>query len=140
MCRAARVGLALCGVAAMSSCTTLRRAPRNDYGVPTCPTAAAASLLSVDALQCWFFARHGRWRTLKHESHFDVLVVEVEALEVRDAEEIARRFVAEQEGGFSEILVYVHPEPGRGARIRRVQWARDNGVETLDFPEQEPAR
>ena len=121
-------------VAVLSSCTTARRQPADDYGVNVCTKAAAASLLSVDALQCWFAGRHGRWRTLKHESHFDVLVIEAEALDLRDSEEIARRFVAQQRGEFSEILVYVYRE-GRSdrGRIRRVQWTREKGFETLDF-------
>jgi hypothetical protein len=121
-------------VAVLSSCTTVRRQPANDYGVNACTKAAAASLLSVDALQCWFVGRHGRWRTLKHESHFDVLVVDAEALDLRDSEEIARRFVAQQGREFSEILVYVYPEsPGDRGRIRRIQWTREKGFETLDF-------
>jgi hypothetical protein len=119
---------------AASSCTAHRKPPANNYGVERCATGAEAALLSVDALQCWFGARHGRWRTLKHESHFDVLVVEVEALDLRDAEEIARRFAAQTHGEFSEILVYAHPEAPRDAgRVRRVQWTRDKGIEAFDF-------
>src|SRR5579864_7048911 len=97
-------------VCAVSSCTTVRRQPANDYGVKACTAAAATDLLSVDALQCWFFARHGRWRTLKHESHFDVLVIEAEMLELRDAEEVARRFVFQERQEFSEILLYAYAE------------------------------
>jgi hypothetical protein len=67
---------------------------RNAYGIPRCAAGAAEYLLSVDALQCWFDAPRGRWRTLSRESQHDVLVVHVEALDARDAEEIARRFVA----------------------------------------------
>ena len=83
--------------------------------------AAADHLLSVDALQCWFDAPHGRWRTLSRESHHDVLVVHVEALDARDAEEIARRFVTGESVNFSEILVYTQPEsPTVSSRIQRV--------------------
>ena len=125
---------------AMSGCTAHRKPPTNNYGVEHCAARAEAALLSVDALQCWFGARHGRWRTLKHESHFDVLVVEVEALDVRDAEEIARRFVAQNRGEFSEILVYAHPELSAGAgRVRRVQWTRDKGIEAFDFSDSAPS-
>jgi len=93
-------------------------------------------LLSVDALQCWFSARHGRWRILKRESHLDVLVIQVEAFDLRDAEEIARRFVARERDAFEEVLVYVRPErlDERG-RVRRVQWTREKGTEALDFTE-----
>jgi hypothetical protein len=119
---------------AVSGCTAHRKPPSNNYGVERCTKGAEAALLSVDALQCWFVARHGRWRTLSHESHFDVLVVEVEALDLRDSEEIARRFAAQTHDEFSEILVYAHPEPpGEGARVRRVQWTRDKGIEAFDF-------
>jgi hypothetical protein len=131
------VGIAVVWAAlAVSSCGAARRPPSNDYGVARCPAAAHDDLLSVDALQCWFSARHGRWRTLSHESHFDVLVVEAEALDVRDAEAIARRFAAQKAGEFTEILLYVHPERTvANAHVRRVQWTRDGGFSVLDFPE-----
>ena len=126
----------MAGALAASSCRAVRRPPSNDYGVQRCPAAGGDDLMSVDALQCWFSARHGRWRTLKLESHFDVLVVEVEAGDVRDAEDIARRFAAQQRSEFTEILVYVHPEHANArAQVRRVQWTRDGGVSVLDFPE-----
>ena len=117
----------------LSGCAA-RRAPRNDFGIPRCPTAAADRLLSVDALQCRFDAAHGRWRTLSHESHYDVLVVHIEARDLRDAEEIARRFVDGEGGTFSEILVYAQPEaPTASSRIRRVRWTRDAGFEAMEF-------
>ncbi len=131
-----RIAIAIvAGALTASSCSAARRTPSNDYGVPRC-SVAADDLLSVDALQCWFSARHGRWRTLKHESHFDVLVVEIQALDVRDAEEIARRFVAQKRGEFTEVLLYVHPERASDrSEVRRVQWTRDGGFSILDFPE-----
>jgi len=117
----------------LSGCAS-RSPVRNDYGILRCPAGAAGALLSVSALQCWFDAAHGRWRTLSHESHYDVLVVHVQALDLRDAGEIARRFVAGENGTFSEILVYAEPEPPTGsARNRRVRWTRDTGFEVLDF-------
>jgi hypothetical protein len=133
---ALRLAVAIvCAAAAASGCGAARRRPSNDYGVQRCALVAGDDLLSVDALQCWFSARHGRWRTLKRESHFDVLVVEAEALDVRDAEEIARRFARQKQREFTEILVYVHPErPADGAQVRRVQWTRDRGFSVLDFP------
>ena len=111
-----------------------RRGIVNDYGVERCAAGAADDLLSIDALQCWFAASHGRWRTLSHESHYDVLVVDVEALDIRDADEIARRFVAGGSRTFSEILVYVHPDAQyESTRTRRVRWTRAGGFETFDF-------
>ena len=111
-----------------------RQPVRSAYGIPRCPAAAADDLLSVDALQCWFDAPHGRWRTLSHESHYDVLIVHAEALDARDAEEIARRFVAGESVTFSEILVYTQPEsPTTSSRIRRVRWTPDTGFEALEF-------
>jgi hypothetical protein len=61
-------------------------------------------------------------------------VVQVEAVDLRDAEDIARRFVAGEGQRFSEILIYVRPESQAGrARIRRVRWTRAGGSETFDF-------
>jgi hypothetical protein len=120
-------------VFASSNCATVRP-PLNRYGVVSCPAGAADALLSVDALQCWFTARHGRWRTITHESHFDVLVVQVEAFDLRDAEEIAQRFVAGGRTTFSEILIYVQSDSrATPARIRRVRWTPESGSETIDF-------
>jgi len=121
------------GLGALPGCAA-RRPGRFDYGIPHCAADAAHALLAAGALQCWFDAAHGRWRTLSHESHYDVLVVHVQALDLRDAGEIARRFVAGENGTFSEILVYAEPEPPTGsARNRRVRWTRDTGFEVLDF-------
>jgi hypothetical protein len=127
---AAAIGL---GLGALPGCAA-RRPGRSDYGIPHCAADDAKGLLAAGALQCWFDAAHGRWRTLSHESHYDVLVVHVQALDLRDAGEIARRFVAGENGTFSEILVYAEPEPPTGsARNRRVRWTRDTGFELLDF-------
>jgi len=121
------------GLGALPGCAA-RRPGRLDYGIPHCAADAANALLAAGALQCWFDAAHGRWRTLSHESHYDVLVVHVQALDLRDTGEIARRFVAGENGTFSEILVYAEPEPPTGsARNRRVRWTRDTGFEVLDF-------
>jgi len=108
---------------------------QEDFGIPSCPDRAADRLLSADALQCWFTAPHGRWRTLNHQSHLEALVVEIEARDVRDAVAIAQRVVADPMAmAFSEILVYVAQAPPDGSRIRRVQWTRGGGrFETLDF-------
>jgi len=104
------------------------------HGVVSCPDGAADALLAVEALQCWFPARHGQWRTLEHESHYDVLVVKVEAFDLRDAGEISSRFVANQHDAFSEIMIYAQPPGHSGqARIRRVRWTRGQGSDTFDF-------
>jgi hypothetical protein len=120
-------------IASSFNCATARRQVSR-YGVTNCPAGAADAPLSVDALQCWFIARHGQWRTLSHESHFDVLVVQVEAFDLRDADEIAGRFVASGRTTFSEILIYVQLDSRAiPARIRRVRWTPENGSETIDF-------
>jgi len=132
--RRLRLAALVCAAIVMPACAVIRRTPANDYGVKRCSASAADALLSVDALQCWFDARHGRWRTLKHESHFDVLVVYVESMNPADADEIARRFVDQLEREFSEVLVYVQPERASGrTRVRRIQWTRANGFSVLDF-------
>jgi hypothetical protein len=135
---ARRQALTLIAVAAVvalsAACASAPKPIVNRYGVVTCPPGAADRLLSVDALQCWFAARHGQWRTLRHESHYDVLVVTVETSDARDAEEIAGRFVANQGDMFSEILIYAQPEIHDGpARIRRVRWTRERGTDTFEF-------
>jgi hypothetical protein len=119
----------------MSSACAVRQARTpGDLGIPSCAKAAGAKLLEADALQCWFAASHGRWRTLNHQSHLEALVVEVEAQDLRDAVDIAQRVVADpMAAAFSEILVYVaQPRPGEW-RVRRVQWTRGGRFETLDY-------
>jgi hypothetical protein len=120
---------------ALTACATHRRAASMpDYGIQTCPVAAGDELLSTDALQCWFTAANGRWRTLSHESHYAVLVVSVEAADVRDAELIAQRFVTSEGRTFSEILLYVQRElRSAGDIVRRIRWTLDGGFEALDF-------
>lgn len=107
---------------------------QQEFGIPACPDQAEQDLLSSAALQCWFTASHGHWRTLNHQSHLEALVVEVEARDLRDAVEIARRVTADRKArAFSEILVYVTRPQGRQSRIRRVRWTERTGFETLDF-------
>ncbi len=127
------VGTLACLAAGLLGCSSRRPVP-SDYGIPRCP-AAADRLLTDDVLECWFDAPGGRWRTLSHVSLMDVLVVQVEARDTRDAEAIARRFVAVEIGTFSEILLYARPESlTPSSRIRRIRWTRGAGYETLDFP------
>ena len=115
------------------ACAVRQARVHEDFGIPSCPDDAIGHLLSAAALQCWFTAPHGRWRTLNHQSHLEALVVEVEAQDVRDAVAIAERVVADPTATeFSEILVYV-AQPSPDSRIRRVQWTRGGRFETLDF-------
>ena len=124
-----------CAVMALAAAACgSHRAPQSDYGIHACPPSADDRLLSSDALQCWFAAPNGRWRTLSHESHFAVLVVNVEAADLDDAEAIARRFVEGERATFAEILVYVQDE-GRtdDDTVRRIRWTLESGFEALDF-------
>jgi hypothetical protein len=117
-----------------AGCASAPKPIVTSHGVERCPDGAAGALLDVEALECWFPAKHAQWRTLSHESHYDVLVVTVEAFDLRDAGEIASRFVANQRDTFSEIMIYAHPPPRSGtARIRRVRWTKEQGSETFDF-------
>jgi hypothetical protein len=118
----------------LPACAARQVRVQDDFGIPRCADAAAADLLSSDALQCWFSAPHGLWRTLNHQSHLEALVVEVEARDLRDAVTIAQR-VVDDPGvrQFSEVLVYVGRRVGQDAHIRRVRWTRGQGFETLDF-------
>lgn len=126
--------VAILAIAVTASACAHRRARADSYGVKRCPPSAASALLSPDALQCWFEAPRGHWRTLSTESHFDVLVVHVEAFDTRDAEDIGARFVAFGRERFSEMLVYVQAENIRAAsRVRRVRWTRRDGMSTLEI-------
>jgi hypothetical protein len=119
---------------AWPGCASRRpRAP--DYGIPGCLRSAESDLLSSDALQCWFTAPQGRWRTLGHQSHLEALVVQVQAVNIRDAENIARRFVESPSAQpFAEILVYVQTAvDGSAVPVRRVRWTRASGFDTLDY-------
>ena len=126
---------ALASASVLSDACAMRQARvQEDFGIPSCPDDAQGRLLSANALQCWFTAPHGRWRTLNHQSHLEALVVEVEAQDLRDALAIAQRVVADPTAReFSEILVYVAQPRPDGSRIRRVQWTRGGRLETLDF-------
>ena len=125
---------ALMGLALAATGCGHHRAPRSDYGIRPCPPSADGRLLSADALQCWFTAANGRWRTLSHESHYAVLVVSVEAADVRDADMIAQRFVTSERQTFSEILLYVQRElRSDGSIVRRIRWTIEGGFEALDF-------
>jgi hypothetical protein len=134
-----RSGLALlaagiAGCMLSSSCVLPHARAAQDFGIPPCPAGAEKNLLSADALQCWFTASHGRWRTLNHQSHLEALVVDVEARDVRDGQEIARRIVeGPSASAFTEILVYVARPARRELRVRRVRWTVRTGFETLDY-------
>jgi len=139
-----RAAIVLVAAATAGGCATVlpsRPKPVPDIGVDDCAAGAAGALRSVDALECWFRAPHGRWRILSHDSHFDVLVVQAEAVDLRDAEWIATAFAAQQQAGrlqpggpFSEILVYVR-EPAHAGRVRtrRVRWTKTAPLEIFDF-------
>jgi hypothetical protein len=115
-------------------CAIRQARAHEDFGIPSCPGDVNGHLLSAAALQCWFTAPHGRWRTLNHQSHLEALVVEVEGEDLRDAVAIAQRVVADPMAGeFSEILVYVARPQGGALQIRRVRWTRGGIFETLDF-------
>lgn len=102
---------------------------------PPCRSAPVDNYLDERWQQCWFDAAHGRWRTLSHEFHYNVLVVEVEAASLDDAEEILRRFVDLHRGRFIDITIYVNREPAsRPGPTRRIHWEMDsNTFDTLDF-------
>jgi hypothetical protein len=106
----------------------------NDYGIARCPDGAQENLLSFRALQCWFDASHGRWRMLSRVAVYEALVVEAQATDLLDADEIARQLVAAGDGRFAEVLVYVQSESAADPTlIRRIRWTRQTGFETLQF-------
>jgi hypothetical protein len=50
---------------------------------------------------------HGRWRTVSHNLHYDLLLVRVAAESLEDADDIGGRFVEVDGERFSEIAIYV---------------------------------
>jgi hypothetical protein len=111
-----------------------RRPPaREDYGIEPCPAGAEHDLHASRALQCWFPAPHGRWRTLSRVSGHGALMVEVEATSANDALGIARRFVEHPGASYTEVLIYVREEGAAVPAIRRVRWMEATGYELLEF-------
>jgi hypothetical protein len=97
-----------------------------------CPRGTVDNYLLPRWQQCWFDAANGRWRTVNHELHYDVLVVEVEATSLADSDEIAGRFVKLHGERFPlEILIYVRQESD--AMVRRVTWSKRAGFKSLEF-------
>lgn len=129
---------ALAGVAAvvagewLAGCA-VRAGERTQTDIGSCPRRVT-NYLAAHAQQCWFNGPEGRWRTLAHELHYDVVVVEVEAATLDAAPGIARRFVELHGERFVEIVVYVQAERAPvPSPIRRMRWTRGGGFETLDF-------
>ena len=111
------------------------RPARDVRGIPPCPVGAEKNLLDPAALECWFKASHGLWRTRYRVWVHSVLLVNVDAANLRDAQEIAQRFVDERAGEFREIAVYVREDGApEDAKTRRVTWTRESGdIDVLDF-------
>lgn len=111
-----------------------KSSPSADNQIRRCPKRTITSYLDDDLLQCWFDGPSGRWRTLSHDYHYTVLVVEVEAASLDDAREIARRWVDAHNLMFSEILVYAQAEKTPATSpVRRVRWVKDKGYEMLEY-------
>jgi hypothetical protein len=109
-------------------------APAPDASIPTCQWQPEEGLLSESALQCWMGSTGGRWRRLKHHSHYDTLVVYVEVFRLADAPAVARQFVQAEKHRYSEIVIYAHPQPYSAAGlVRRMTWTERAGLRTLDF-------
>jgi hypothetical protein len=111
------------------------RASRAVPQIHRCPRGTVDNYLLPKWQQCWLEASHGRWRTVNHELHYDVLVVEVEAASLADADEIAGRFVKLHGERFPlEVLIYVRQEAAPpGATVRRVAWSKRSGFTSLEF-------
>jgi hypothetical protein len=102
---------------------------------PRCPPPPVDNYLDERWQQCWFDAARGRWRTLSHDFHYNVLIVEVEAASLDDSEEIIRRFIDLHRERFIDITLYVHQEPAaQPGPVRRLHWDLDsNAIDRLDF-------
>ena len=127
-------GAALAVLAGIVERSVWDRDAPDPRGIRVCPAGAERDLMGAQALRCWLHAPGGRWRTLSRAHAYRALVVKAEASDIRDAEEIARRWVTDSGDEFSEIAVYVQREPApRPTRIRRVAWTRAGGFETIEF-------
>ena len=128
-----RLAFLLASAVMLAGCA-VRHARLPDYGIPTCRVGVDRDFLSVDALQCWLEAPHGRWRIVSHHSLHDVLVLMVEASSLQDASGICRRIAAAHSTTFHEILVYTHQEAQPStSRIVRAQWSPTSGINLLTF-------
>ena len=106
-----------------------------NHGILPCPPFAIENVLSPDALQCWLDAPHGRWRLLRQVSVNGAVVVQTSATSLADSQAIAELFIARRADDVSEVVVYVEQQRNaQPAMTRRVQWRRQGGIQTLDFP------
>lgn len=127
-------GVAVVMAGAWLAGCAVRSVERPNHRMSYCPPGRIDNYLSSEARQCWFYAPQGRWRTLSHELHYDVVVVRVEATSLDDADAIARRFVEVHGRRFSEVMIYVQAESApMPPRIRRVRWTDNTGFERLEF-------
>lgn len=103
-----------------------------------CGSGRVGNLLTPRWQQCWFTAAGGRWRTLHHNLHYDSFVVDVEAANVADAQEIAQRFIDNQPR-FRYLTLYAYKEPSTTpGPVRRVSWSVSGGFELLDYDLSKP--
>jgi hypothetical protein len=119
-------------VVTLTACAAKSAGVRGAADQP-CAPGPVDNYMAARWQQCWFDSARGRWRTTNHEFHYDVLVVQVEATTVEDAEEITRRWVGQHRERFQEILVYVRLTSGTPSTTRRVRWTTGTGYQTLDF-------
>jgi hypothetical protein len=76
------------------------------------------------------------WSVLAAHAAHHAMVVEVEALRVENAREIAREIVGPvRDKGYQEILIYIYKAGDHNAAARRIQWTPLNGyVESAFAP------
>ena len=96
-------------------------------------TAVPALLRELNAAQAKEFKEGEAWVVTKVTSAHNILVVNVDADRVGNAQEIATQIVMPvRSRGFDEVLVYVWSmHPHKGYADRRVQWTPKGGYTEL---------
>ena len=101
--------------------------------LPPRPFAANALARSINDAQP-MAGRRWQWTAMAATSALREMVVHVEAIEVRQARQIAAAIVEPRRAQFDDILVYVH-RVGGSAQLaaRRVEWTPRAGYEEIIY-------
>ena len=101
--------------------------------LPPRPFAANALARSINDAQP-MAGRRWQWTAMAATSALREMVVHVEAIEVRQARQIATAIVEPRRAQFDDILVYVHRVGGSNAlAARRVEWTPRGGYEEIVY-------
>jgi hypothetical protein len=133
-----RIGMVVVAVALGLRACVMR--PSNDAALPPPSVTAGQTAASVltNALRSAGERSAGdvSWRVTQANSAHDVMVVEVEAEQLKDSRAIADEIVAPLRNSYGEVLIYIR-SPGDEAErvVRRIQWTPDTGYVETSYTE-----